>query len=209
MELIEQKFNSLDVGKILRIMREERDISMRSLARDSGLSANALSMIERGLTSPSVSTLNKIATALGVPITAFFRTEPSKQKIVYRKSTERRHVPFKLGLGEGLGGEEFNGHLEAFYLNLEKGANSGTHKLLHTGHEFVYCISGILDYEVDGQHFILKPGDSLIFGAKLPHRWRNENDADTKVIIVIAGFEDSERPSEFHLAASMKDINPS
>ena len=79
MELIEQKFNSLDVGKILRIMREERDISMRSLARDSGLSANALSMIERGLTSPSVSTLNKIATALGIPITAFFRTEPSKQ----------------------------------------------------------------------------------------------------------------------------------
>ena len=45
---------SVNVGQRLRNLREERDISMRELARRSSLSANALSMIERGLTSPSV-----------------------------------------------------------------------------------------------------------------------------------------------------------
>ncbi len=59
---------------------------MRALARDSGLSTNALSMIERGRTSPSVSTLHKIAEALEVPITAFFRLEPTRQDIVLSTS---------------------------------------------------------------------------------------------------------------------------
>jgi transcriptional regulator with XRE-family HTH domain len=49
---------SIDVGNRLRQLREARKVSMRTLATMSGLSANALSMIERGKTSPSVSTLS-------------------------------------------------------------------------------------------------------------------------------------------------------
>ena len=68
---------SVDVGGRLKELRQERGKSMRALARSSGLSTNALSMIERGRASPSVSTLYKIADALEVPITAFFRVEPT------------------------------------------------------------------------------------------------------------------------------------
>ena len=48
----EKEAISVDVGGRLRELRQERDMSMRALARASGLSANALSMIERGRTSP-------------------------------------------------------------------------------------------------------------------------------------------------------------
>ena len=75
MGLYEREAYSVDVGTRLRQLREDRNMSMRSLATASGLSANALSMIERGRTSPSVSTLYKLADALEVPITAFFRDE--------------------------------------------------------------------------------------------------------------------------------------
>src|SRR5512142_2145450 len=98
---------SVDVGQRLRVLREERGISMRTLARNSGLSANALSMIERGLTSPSVSTLNKLAMALEIPITAFFRHQPDRQAIVHRKASQRTRVPLLRGLWEDLGGESF------------------------------------------------------------------------------------------------------
>ena len=74
----EKSAENIDVGLRLRVLREERGVSMRALARRSGLSANALSMIERGLASPSVSTLNKLAMALEVPIMAFFHSEPRK-----------------------------------------------------------------------------------------------------------------------------------
>ncbi len=196
---------SIDVGQRLRVLREERGISMRALARRSGLSANALSMIERGLTSPSVSTLNKLATALEVPITAFFRQEPVREQVVFRKASERSRVPFLRGLIEGLGGEAFVGRVEAFLLTLESGGSSGPHGMIHTGHELVFCLRGTLEYEVDNQRYTLEPGDNLIFAAQLIHRWRNPGNSVTNAIIVISAFEDSERPGEFHLASMVSD----
>jgi transcriptional regulator with XRE-family HTH domain len=196
---------SVDVGQRLRVLREERGISMRALARRSGLSANALSMIERGLTSPSVSTLNKLATALEVPITAFFRQEPVREQVVFRKASERTRVPFLRGLIEGLGGESFTGRVEAFLLTLESGGSSGPHGMIHTGHELVFCLRGTLEYEVDNQRYLLEPGDNLIFAAQLIHRWRNPGNSVTNAIIVISAFEDSERPGEFHLASMVSD----
>jgi transcriptional regulator with XRE-family HTH domain len=196
---------SVDVGQRLRVLREERGISMRALARRSGLSANALSMIERGLTSPSVSTLNKLATALEVPITAFFRQEPTREQIVFRKASERTRVPFLRGLLEGLGGESFVGRVEAFLLTLESGGSSGPHGMIHTGHELVFCLRGTLEYEVEDQRFLLEPGDNLIFMAQLVHRWRNPGNSVTNAIVVISAFEDSERPGEFHLASMVSD----
>ena len=196
---------SVDVGQRLRILRDERGISMRALARRSGLSANALSMIERGLTSPSVSTLNKLAVALEVPITAFFRQEPAREPIVFRKATERSRVPFLRGLMEGLGGEMFAGRVEAFLLTLENGGSSGPHGMIHTGHELVFCLRGMIEYEVEGEHYTLEPGDSLIFASNLMHRWRNPGHSVANAIIVISAFDETERPGEYHLASMITE----
>jgi transcriptional regulator with XRE-family HTH domain len=196
---------SINVGTRLRELRLERGMSMRALARASGLSTNALSMIERGRTSPSVSTLYKIAGALGVPITAFFRLEPPRQEIVFRKADQRTRIPFTRGVWEGLGGEIFIGGMEPIMLTLEQGANSGRFGMIHTGHEFVMCLSGQLEYEVVGERFVLDPGDSLIFAAQLEHRWRNTCKETTRAVIVLSGFETGERPSEFHITPAIKE----
>ncbi len=199
MDLMEKDLNTMDVGSRLRELRTERGLSMRALGRQSGLSTNALSMIERGKTSPSVSTLYKIATALDIPITAFFRVESSKSEIVFVKANERRKVTFSRGTWEGLGGESFIGDLEPFLLTLEPGANSGRFGMTHTGHEFVVCLTGELEYEVEGKRFILEAGDSLIFAANLSHRWRNPGKEPTKAIITLTCFEIGEHPSEYHM----------
>jgi transcriptional regulator with XRE-family HTH domain len=201
MDFFETQTHSVNVGERLRELRQERDMSMRALAKSSGLSTNALSMIERGRTSPSVSTLYKIAEALGVPITAFFRIEPPKRDLVFRSATQRQRMHMPRGLWEGLGGEEFTGGMEPMLLTLEPGANSGQFQMLHSGHEFVLCLSGQLEYEVKKQRFTLEPGDSLIFAARLEHRWRNSSKGSTRVVIVLSGFEKGEHPSEFHQKA--------
>ncbi len=202
---VEVKEQTMDVGGRLRELRQERDLSMRSLARLSGLSTNALSMIERGRTSPSVSTLYKLSEALEVPITAFFRTVPPRQGIVYRKADERSRVEFQRGLWEGLGGESFIGRVEPFMLTLEAGATSGPHGLVHSGHEFVICLSGQLEYEVEGGRYSLSPGDSLLFASRLHHRWRNPGKTVANVLFVLSGFELDERPSEFHLRDGQRE----
>ncbi len=205
MDLYGKDASSVDVGARLRVLREERGVSIRALGRRSGLSANALSMIERGLTSPSVSTLHKVASALEVPITAFFRQEPPRSNIVFRKSSERIRAPFLRGIWEGLGGEAFIGRVEPFMLTLDRGGSSGPHGMLHTGHEFVFCLRGQLEYDVDSERFLLESGDSLIFAAQLLHRWRNPGKTVTNAIVVLAGFEESEHPGEFHLASPLDE----
>jgi transcriptional regulator with XRE-family HTH domain len=185
---------SVNVGVRLREMREARKISMRGLATKSGLSANALSMIERGRTSPSVSTLYKLADALDLPITEFFGPQPVKKDIILIKADERTRIPLTRGVWEGLGGEKFNGRVEPFILTLESGATSGQHAIIHTGNEFVFCLRGQLEYLVEKQLIELSTGDSLLFAAELNHRWRNPGNTVTNALIVLSGFLEGELP---------------
>ena len=194
----DKEVTSEHVGLLLKQLREERGISMRELSRRSGLSANALSMIERGLTSPSVSTLYRLTDALNVPITALFRQDHAQEAIVFRSVSDRTHIPFPFGLWEGLGGEDFIGRMQPFMLTLESGAESGKEKIVHTGHEFVMCLRGRLEYEVEGKFYILQVGDSLLFAARLAHRWRNPGTTVANALIVLSGFEEYEKPGIFH-----------
>lgn len=198
MESFVREAASVNVASSLRELREARGISMRTLATKSGLSANALSMIERGKTSPSVSTLYKLADALGVSITAFFGAETEKKQIVFLKSDERTRMPFTRGVFEALGGEQFSGRVEPFMLTLESGSSSGPHNMVHTGHEFVFCLRGQLEYFVEKQIFLLSAGDSLLFESKMQHRWKNPSKNVTNALIIISGFAEGEQPNAMH-----------
>lgn len=136
---------SIDVGQRVRQLRGAQGISMRRLAARSGLSANALSMIERGRSSPSVSTLYKLADVLGISITELFGPERTTQHVILVRGNERSRLPFARGLWEGLGGEKFSGRGEPFLLTLESGGRSGQSTMVHTGHEFVFCLRGQLE----------------------------------------------------------------
>jgi len=199
MESFIREAASVDVASRLRELREGRGISMRQLATQSGLSANALSMIERGKTSPSVSTLYKLADALGVSITAFFGEESEKKQIVFLKSDERTRMSFTRGVFEALGGENFAGRVEPFMLTMESGASCGPHDIIHSGHEFVFCLRGQLDYFVEKEVFRLEAGDSLLFASKLRHRWRNPSGKVTTALVIISGFAEGDQPHMMHL----------
>jgi transcriptional regulator with XRE-family HTH domain len=185
---------SIDVGNRLRQLREARKVSMRTLATMSGLSANALSMIERGKTSPSVSTLYRIADALTVPVTDFFGPDEARKRVVFLKAEQRTRLPFMRGLWEGLGGEQFTGRIMPFMLTLEAGASSGPNSVVHTGHEFVFCMRGRLEYQVEGELYDLETGDSLLFAAQLRHRWRNPGGNVTNALVIISDFSEGDHP---------------
>lgn len=198
MALYKQDAVSVNIGERLRELREARNISMRALASRSGLSANALSMIERGRASPSVSTLYKLAEALGISITSFFSSETDKKQVVFLQSDVRTRVSFTRGIFEALGGEQFVGRVEPFLLTLENNANSGPRSMAHTGHEFVFCLRGQLEYQVERQVYELSAGDSLLFAAQLKHRWKNKGGNVATALIIISGFEEGEELHAMH-----------
>lgn len=189
---------SIDVGRRLRELRTGRGLSIRALAEASELNVNTLSLIENGRTSPSVSTLQVIAQTLQVPISAFFETDHGNKKVVYQRSGHRPRATFSHGLMEDLGAGMRRFGAEPLIVTLKPKADSGRAPIVHTGREFVYCISGKITYFVEEDAYPLEPGDSLMFEAYLPHRWRNENESDSKLLLVLCPMDERDQPSERH-----------
>lgn len=190
-----------EVGRHLRELRAERGISIRSLAGQSGLNVNTLSLIENGKTSPSVSTLQFLALALDVPITAFFEAEAPKNNLAYQKAGKRLVAAFNHGTLEDLGsGLTLHGG-QPFLVTLEPRASSGPTPIVHTGHEFVFCLEGSLIYTIENRLYPLEPGDSLLFEAYLPHCWQNSGDTPSRSLLIMCPADDSDRPTERHFKA--------
>lgn len=190
--------DNIDVGLSLRQLRIERKLSIRALAEQSGLNFNTLSLIENGKSSPSVSTLMQLAAALGVPITAFFDSGITKKPVTFQKESQRRRVTFSHGTLEDLGaGLSLQGG-QPLLVTLEPKAGSGSAPVVHTGHEFVFCLEGRLTYIIEDQVYLLEPGDSLLFEAYLPHLWRNDGEVPSRSLLVMCPSDDRDQPTERH-----------
>jgi len=70
---LETRLN-LEVGRRIRERRHSRPLTLKQLANRTGLSVSLISQIELGKSAASMSTLHKLATALGTKMTYFFET---------------------------------------------------------------------------------------------------------------------------------------
>jgi transcriptional regulator with XRE-family HTH domain len=193
--------NEADVSKRLRELRMSLGHSLRALADMSGVAVNTLSLIENGRVSPSVSTLQRVALTLGVPMAAFFETEPSHSDIAHAHADGRRNVAFAHGFLEDLGAGMVDRTIEPFLITLNPHADSGSTPIVHTGQEFVYCLEGRLDYYIEDNAYPLGPGDSLLFEAHLPHRWLNAQPEPSRAVLVLCPPGGQNRPAARHFAA--------
>lgn len=191
---------SIEVGARLRMLRAGAGLSIRALAERSGLNVNTLSLIENGKSSPSVSTLQQLAGALGVPVTEFFVTGQGTKTVVYQKNGGRPHAIFAHGLMEDLGAGMSHPGAEPLIVTLEANADSGKAPIVHTGREFVYCLEGRVAYSVDTETYLLEPGDSLLFEAYLPHRWKNLDESSSRVLLVLCPLDERDQPTQRHFA---------
>ncbi|MGD2059184.1 MAG: XRE family transcriptional regulator [Anaerolineales bacterium] len=189
-----QNGQSYSVGDWIRKIRVQRGISQRALAQKSDLSANAISRIERGESSPTVTSLRRIADALEVSIVDFFDSQDKLSKVLVRKGgrlrTRGEGVLIE-SLGSGLPGQM----LEPFLVTLSPGAISGETPISHAGEEFVFCLQGTIEYLVEDEWQTLRAGDSLLFQSAQPHLCRNESAADALVLMVILAAQESVRLS--------------
>lgn len=188
------------LGRCLRELREGRGFSLRALAEESGLSVNTISLIENGKSTPSVTTLQKISVALQVPIVAFFHAEQDEPKVFHTKAGQRVQVPVENGYLEDLGQESSEGSFRPFLVTLMPESNSGIDPLIHTGYEFVYCLSGRIAYLVENKRYLLEPGDSIFFEAHLPHCWQNLSSGPSQKILVLCPLDARERTADRHFS---------
>jgi hypothetical protein len=87
-------------------------------------------------------------------------------------------------------------------VTLEPSTGSGANPIVHTGHEFVYCLTGRIVYTIEDRTFLLEPGDSLLFESHLPHRWHNADAGPSQALLVLYPADERDRPTERHFEFS-------
>jgi transcriptional regulator with XRE-family HTH domain len=182
------------IGGRIEALRREHRYSIRKLADVAGVSASLISDVERGKVEPSISTLKRVADALGTTLTFFFTApaDPSGRVVraaervaveggdgggsEARSSIETRGVRFELASPP----EAEN--IEAIFGRYEVGASLGEEPLTHEGEEWGMVLRGRLKVWVGDEIYFLDPGDSIGFPSTIPHRLENVADEPTEYI---------------------------
>lgn len=172
-----------NVGQRIRAIREAQGHSLRTLAGRSGLSVNAISLIERGENSPTVSSLHLLATALGVSITDFFKAAQEQSAVFVTPESRLRSQANGIAM-ESLGSGLHDQQLEPFLLRVGAGAGNLNQPVNHRGEEFVYCLDGEIDYCVGERIYRLEAGCSLLFAAGIPHCFHNATRSPALLILI-------------------------
>ena len=171
-------------GIRLRNLRIERKLSQRLLAQMAGISPNSISLIEREEISPSVATLQNLATALNVRMSYFFEDD-TELKVLHVKAEMRPSINSQGVYIESTGWRIPNQEMEPFLIKLAPNTSSGERQVIHTGHEVVYCLNGKFEYYIDGESYFIEQGDFLLFEANLPHLWRNPFEEPAEFLLII------------------------
>jgi transcriptional regulator with XRE-family HTH domain len=190
-----------EVGERLRAHRRARGLSLRALAERLGVSPSLISQIERGRARPSVSTLFAICSELdasldellfsderggsasGGPATGEPRPSP------VQAASARHHIRLASGVvWERLTTTSQPGVEFLFVVYDVGGASSpGDTYQNHSGYEWGYVISGVLEVIIGFDRYILQPGDSVSLDSSIPHRLANIGDTPVHAIWFVLG----------------------
>jgi transcriptional regulator with XRE-family HTH domain len=161
------------IGREIRAFRKKLDMTVVELSRLAGLSAGMVSKIERGITSPSLATLQALSNSLQVPVTAFFRQFEEERDATFVKAGEGLKIERR---GTRAGHQyELLGHsvgrsiaVEPYIITLTEESEIFP-MFQHAGMEFIYMLQGIVGYRHGCKVYELCPGDSLFMDAAALH----------------------------------------
>jgi transcriptional regulator with XRE-family HTH domain len=176
------------VGRKVSDLRRAKGLSLQQLAAISDVSPAAINKIERSGMVPTITTLLKLAAALGVSLSYFVEEDDSLPEPVHFTPASQRqpvYTPHK-GLNlAGITGSYRQFQAAAALARMAPAANSGEKLLHHSGEELVHVIAGEVVFRVNGQEYSLKAGDSLQFSGNVPHHWENRSKKPVDLIWVV------------------------
>jgi len=197
------------LGPRLRLAREERQLSVRELARRIGCSASLVSQIERGVSVPSVGVLYSLAAELDCsldyllfgadsrrPSGAVAGPDPGSGPVSAAPGiVQRAGCRNIIDLASGVRWERLTPGADAMTDFLEVIYSPGGHStderrpLRHDGHEYGLVISGMLQANVGFESYELGPGDSIAFDSSTPHEYLNKTGDPVHAIWVVVHSE--------------------
>lgn len=178
-----------DTGARLRDERERRRLSQRQLASATGVASSMISLIEQNRTSPSVATMKKILSGLGISLGEFFADGPEYTTHWYFRECDLREVtPPAKGADAAVGavfrqlGRPGASAIQMLHETYPPGADTGPDLYSHEAEEAGLVISGQILVTVGSETQLLSAGDGYLFNSRMPHRFKNPGPADCIVV---------------------------
>jgi len=173
------------IGLKVFSLRKRMGLSLQQLGERSDVSAAAIHKIEQGGMVPTITTLLKIAGALGRPVSYFVEDDVGQDDVaVLTPAAEDRQVYTS---HKGIALNSISGPYGRFLLAgaramVEPGATSGRKPMQHPGEELVHVTSGVLEFTVTGQSYQVEAGSTLHFRGDQPHIWRNPGTTEAHAV---------------------------
>jgi transcriptional regulator with XRE-family HTH domain len=175
------------VARNLKKMREEKKLSLDKLADLTGVSKSMLGQIERGESSPTISTVWKISNGLKVSFTDLLNSPQSDAGLVRKKDIrplvedngKYRLFPF-FPIEEGR-------RFEVYVVEIDSGGELIAEAHPEDTQEFITVFAGELTVKVNGDSYQVGTGDSIRFKADRAHIYQNLA-KDTVIISLIIGY---------------------
>jgi transcriptional regulator with XRE-family HTH domain len=175
----------VDLGARIRALRLGRGATLRELAARAKVTESFLSQVERGVASPSIASVQRIARALGLSIAELFSEDGSGSRVV--RVADRRRVSYP-GLGaidEFLTGSS-DGRLQVILSTIEPGGGTGDEAYTHdSDEEVVIVLEGALELWVGTDYYRLEAGDAVTHPSRMPHRNTNPGPGVARVLFCI------------------------
>lgn len=188
---------AVELGGKIRDLRTGAGLSLGSLAEKVGVSRSLISQIERGVASPSLTTLRRVAGALGVPVAALFlgpdeassgESDRFGRRLVVRAGERKRLYVQRADVSYKLLTPDVDRKIEFISAEIDPGAcvpaEEGTHAA-HPGEENVLCASGSVTFIIANEEFHLDPGDSISFDCSVPHRMENRGETTAELVCAV------------------------
>ncbi|MEJ3655253.1 XRE family transcriptional regulator [Actinomycetes bacterium KLBMP 9759] len=177
------------IGPKIRDGRGALGLSLQQLAARSGVSAAAIHKVERGDMVPTITTLLKLAAALGRPIGHFVDDGAAAAPVAtHIKAGERRPAPGDWApAAGGVTAQVVATPTERLRSSgvaavVEPGGSSGSSRSLRAGEEILMVLDGALQVEISGERYDVAAGDVLHYPADRPHAWRNDGDGPATAV---------------------------
>lgn len=175
-------------GDKLRAVREKKKITLKEVAEKAGVSESLISQIERNKVSPAIETLLEITEILEIDLEYLFSDFKKAKKVNLVHCDKRNKIDMHGVTYEQLVKtiEDRSEHgIEAYYMTIDIGSQSGSNEYGHKGKELGVIIEGKGEFSIGGNTYPLNEGDSISFDSDVPHALKNTGDKELKAFWVI------------------------
>ncbi len=179
------KVHMMYLGQKLRKLRKEQNLTQLELAQQVGITNGQISTIERGVSSPSLATLHRIAQALNVPMTEFFEDERQREVELVRKGKGRKVAGNRENASiEVLCARSTAGAFNVMFLELESGELRLSPRPSAPDEYFLYVLRGKGEIQMEGDSYVVDPGDSIFVKAQKDQVIRNVGADELRILLV-------------------------